>query len=240
MAGERRQGLVSLGSRLFGGRDGFLHARQGIAHVLQSLVGTLDVLQDAALGLGALSIQIARRILYFLDQRFTHRGDKGLVNLLLDRLRARIGHLGRNGILLLVAIILKLRLGKRTRKHAGKVGAEVIRNDDRCVVLAGLHALHGSIRVCKDPTKLVVFFKLGDGLIARVELSHVFVGRTLVVVGNGNLDICRVSVRVPVGNYVVPSVERRNDAYANSDNQSNGIFKQAQDIALENLKCLFH
>ena len=98
--------------RLLGRGDRLVHAAQRFAHLGYGVLGRADVRKQARLRRGRLGIQIDAELLGLRDERLAHRRDERLVDLLLDGLRARIGHLGCDGVLLLVDVVLILGCSK--------------------------------------------------------------------------------------------------------------------------------
>ena len=130
---------------------------------------------------------------------------------------------------------------KLARKHAQHALAKVGRDNERGVILSRLNTLLGLLfGVYNGPTQLVVILELVDNLIASVELAHQIVGSALVVVGDSDFNVLGIPIRIPVGNDVVPRIQRWNDADADGDDKRNGIAEQSLDIALEDCEGLFH
>ena len=130
---------------------------------------------------------------------------------------------------------------KLARKHAQHALAKVGRDNERGVILSRLNTLLGLLfGVYNGPTQLVVIPELVDNPIASIELAHQIVGSALVVVGDSDFNVLGIPIRIPVGNDVVPRIQRWNDADADGDDKRNGIAEQSLDIALEDCEGLFH
>ena len=186
-------------------------------------------------------LQVDARLLRNLHHRLAHGGDKGLVNLLFHRISTRIGHLDGNGALLLVDVVGQFRLVEVAREHAQHALAKVGRDDERGVVLPCLDTFFGLLfGVHNSPAQLVVVLEFVDNLVTSIKLAHQIVSSTFVVIGDSDFDVLGVSVRIPIGNDVVPRIKRRNDAYADGDDKRDGIAEQSFDVALEDCEGFFH
>ena len=122
-------------------------------------------------------------------------------------------------------------------EHRNQVIREVLGDYDGRIVLTALDALFGiGRRIDEGPAQPIVLLELIDDLIARVELAHQVVLGALIVVGDGNLDTLGVSVRIPVGNDVVPGIQRGNNAHAEGNHQGDGVHDQSLDVAFKDCK----
>ena len=122
-------------------------------------------------------------------------------------------------------------------EHRYEIVREILGDHDGSVILAALDALLGiGGRVDEGPAQLIVLFELVDHFIACVELAHQVILGALVVVGDGDLDALGVSIRIPVGNDVVPGVQRGNDAHAQGNHQGDGVHEQSLDVAFKDRK----
>ena len=122
-------------------------------------------------------------------------------------------------------------------EHRDEIVGEVLGNHDGSIVFATFDALFGICRrVDEGPAQLVVLLELVDHLIARVELAHQVVLGALIVVGDGDFNALGISVRIPVGNDVVPGIQRGNDAHAQGNHQGDGVHDQSLDVAFKDCK----
>ena len=119
-------------------------------------------------------------------------------------------------------------------EHRDEIVGEVLGNHDGSIVFATFDTLFGICRrVDEGPAKLVVLLELVDHLIACVKLAHQVVLGALIIVGNGDFNALGISVRIPVGNDVVPGIQRGNDAHAQGNHQGDGVHKQSLNVALK-------
>ena len=217
--------------------DRVIHRLERHAHVLERVLGLFDGIRKAALRARRLVLEVDARLLGGLGHGLAHRRDEGRVERLLDGAGAGVGHLGRDGALLLVDVVGEFGLVELTVEHGQQILREVLGDDDGRVVLAALDALLGVLGgVDERPAQLVVVLELVDHLVAGVELADELVLGAGVAVGDGDLDALGVSVRIPVRHDVVPRVERRDDADTDRDHEGHGVHDQPLDIALEDRK----
>ena len=182
-------------------------AAKAFAHTLQGVDGIGDIREHALLRALPRRVHIDPELLRLLDKRAADRCNKGLVQLLLDGLGTRIGHLGGNGVFLLIHVVRELGLLKVACEHARELFAEVLRNDDRGVVLTAVHALFRAFRIGEDPAQVVVFLELLDRLLTGIERPRQLIFNALVLVGDGDFHTGGVTVRIPVRLDVVPGVQ---------------------------------
>ena len=176
-----------------------------------------------------------------LEGDFGHLFHKEAVNLLLDSSRPFIGHLGGDGVFLLVCVIDNGALFNIGGKQAHDVGAEILGYHDGGVVSAGLHALQGFVPACKLPVHLVVGFQGVYHLVAHVH-AH---GEDLPViarvgVGHRDFDVLCIAVGVPAPGDIKPGVHGRHNADAHHDNEGNGVIPDTADVSGKYFQDFFH
>ena len=237
LALQARQRGVGRGDRAACLVDSGVHIADGITYFAQGIGCLGHRGRQRILSLGRLIFKVDAGILGNARDGLAHRGDKLRVDLLLNGVGAGVGNLRSDSTLLLVDVIGELRLMVIAVEHRDEIVGEVLGDHDRRVILAALDALLGiGGRVDEGPAELVVLLELVDHLIARVELADQVVLSSLVIVGDSNLNALGISIRIPVGNDVVPGIQRGNDAYAQGNHQGDGVHKQSLDVALKDRK----
>ena len=142
-------------------------------------------------------------------QRVRYLADDGGVDLLLHGGLGLAGDLGRDGVLLLVLVILYLRVAQLAGQNADEIAGELVGHYQRGIVLAGLHTAQSRLRVIHEhPAHLVVALQaLQDQLTdVHVQSHHL---AAVILAGHRHLDAAGGgrAVGVPVGQDVEPGVQ---------------------------------
>ena len=145
-----------------------------------------------------------------LSQCLRGSADQGFIHLLLDGADALIRYFRGDCIFLFIHIVLKRRLLNVRRKDAGRLLAEVLRNDDTGVITASLHTLHRLFLIHKLPSNLIIFMEIGNNHVTDVYGGvQLFDPCPLIQTGHSHPEPLRIAVRIPVRRDVEPRIQRR-------------------------------
>ena len=201
----------------------------------------MDARHHVVRGRVRLAEDAARGALELVDDDAGDGLHEGLVDLGLDRRGARVGDLGRDGVDLLVDVIVDVGLREISREDAREVGGEALRNHDGGVVPARTDAVKRVILVGRDPVELVVLGEFLEDHVAGVDVAEVASEvSALVVAHDGDAHARGVLVGVPVCCDVEPCVERWDDADAEGDDDRDGVAKDALEVAPKDSQCRSH
>ena len=118
------------------------------------------------------------------------------------------------------------------------MAGEVVRDHDGCVVAAGAHALEGLVLVGEAPADLGVLLEGVDHEVAGADAAGALERDRLVLVDNGDRDVARVLVGVPVGEHIDPCVQARDDGDADHHDQRDRAAEDPAQVATKYFKCL--
>ena len=209
------------------------HAVERAAHLLDGLRRLRHLAGDGAAGLVGVGLHLAGEAFQHVRGRLGHGGGEGVVDLVVDRVRARVRHLDGHGVHFLVDVVVDARPFVVRGEQAGEGGAEVGGDDDGGVVVARLHAAQRLAFGHELPSQLVIVLEFVHHLGAHVQVPRHVALRPLVLVRHGHADAGGVLVRVPVGGDAVPRVQRRQHERADEDDEGHGVARQAAHVAGE-------
>ncbi len=102
--------------------------------------------------------------------------------------------------------------------------AERFRQNDRRVIFARLDPPDRRFFIRKDPVQLVVLAQVHLDLIADIQRDREQTSPiTLVHIGDRDLEVSGVAVRIPTGGDIEPGVQRRNDRQAHDHDPGDRI-----------------
>ena len=200
----------------------------------------LDVRLEAGAGARRAVEGLARGGAELVGDDARDRSGKRVVDLALDGGGAGVRHLGRDGVFLLVHVVLDVGLRGLAVDDAREGRREVLGDDDGGVVFARTDSLQGLRPLHEAPAELLVVVELLHDHVAGRDVAHVADGCALVLVDDGDLDVARVLVRVPVREDVEPGVQGRDDADSERDDEGDGVFEDAPYVAPEDPEGCLH
>ena len=127
-------------------------------------------------------------------------------------------------------------------QNADEVAGEFRRQDQRSVVVAGVHAVQRRLGVVhKDPAHLVVALQPTEHQLADVDMKAQHIA-AVVLAGHGHLDAAGGggAVGVPVGQDVEPRIQAGHQAQSQHDHHGHYAGGQALPVGAENVPDLFH
>ena len=207
---------------------------QGCAGFADGFFGAVNAGGEAALGGIGLLFRLGPHLLGRFHHLLRHRLHEVLVDGRLNGVGRRVGYLGRDGGGLLVHVVVDGRLGKVAGEHAGEIGAEILRDDERRPVAPFVDAVYGRFGVGEFPAHLVVVLQLGHHLRAHVQMPRLRAVGAGVLVGHGYQHAGGVAVGIPVGDDHVPGVSRRHDDHAQSNDERDRVAQHAFHVPCEN------
>ena len=208
-----------------------IHILLGSGQLLQQVVGNVLPVKPHGLEHGACR-----------GQGIGHLLQNGGVDLLLHGGFGLAGDLGCDGVLFLVFVVLDLRMAQVALQNADEVAGKLRRQDQRSVVVAGVHAVQRRLGVVhKDPAHLVVGLQPLQHQLAdvQVEPQHLV---AVVLAGYRHLDAAGGggAVGVPVGQNVEPRVQAGYQTQAQHDHHRHHAGSQAFPIGAENTPDISH
>ena len=159
-------------------------------------------------------------------------------NAFLNRIGALLRDDGGDGVLLLVRVVHHVGVLSAVGQVRHHVLAEVIWDNDGCIVGAVGYAVHSLLFIDEHPVEAVVASQLGDYRVAHVhahwdELALV----ACVFVCNGHLQVARVAIGVPAAGDVEPSIKRRGDDEQHDDHDADDALEAEPHVGEENVTC---
>ena len=230
-----RRGCLVLGLRRRARKLAHRRARigDGVLRAAQLVCRVGGRTGKIALGIGNLVVE-----------RVGHHGADRRDELAVDRLvkggRSGVGHLRRNGIDLLVHVILDVRLLEIARQYGEQVRREVAGDDEGRIGAPRLHFLHGFVVAHEIPLELRVLMQGIDNLVAEVHTAHQLVVAAGVLVHHADAHVARVVVRVPKADDVEPGVRRGQHDQDDDDDQGGRGLRQAKQIAPKHAQSIQH
>ena len=201
---------------LAGGHDHFrrIHdALEGLQHdhiILQLLLHSIQRVCHTDL---TVCIHHRKRIAGFHD-RLRHSTDERSIYLLLHGIFRLACDLGCNAVLFLVFIIIDRRMIHFTVYKSQHFLRESLRNDQRCIIVAVLHALQGFFRGLREyPADGSIRFQGFQHAVSHIQgQSHDL--RSGIIRSDRNLQLTgsRRFIRIPVGENIEPGIQCRQDA----------------------------
>ena len=214
--GAVRQVLVDIGHGLLQRRRIlFRHAAaaaglfEGVHHVPAGVQQILRLIQHALhRRLRVVRRQILRQQIPLLHDAADDHLQIILADGTLQRLHRRIGDLGSHSVLLGVLVVGDGRLARPVCQHPEHVPAELLVDDHRRVVVAGLHAALGLLlRIHDDPVDAGGLPQVVHHILPLVFIYAVLVGIALVQRGHRDGNTARIAVGIPVGVDIQPRVQ---------------------------------
>ena len=251
-AADGGRGAVHGALRVADGDGGGSQQAAGALHHILQRAEHLRHLIHILLGGGQLLQQVIGNVLPVKSHGLEHRtgGSQGIghllqnggVDLLLHGGFGLAGDLGGNGVLFLVLVILDLRMVQVALQNADKVAGKLRRQDQRGVVVAGVHAVQRCLGIVhKDPAHLIVGLQPLQHQLADVQVESQYLV-AVVLAGYRHLDTAGGgrAVGVPVGQNVEPRIEAGHQTQAQHDHHRHHAGSQALPIGAENTPDISH